>query len=132
MKALSISILTIAFTGRSPSFAQDTVCFGLSCDRDSSELPDIFEVYNQLAQINSYNARQTFSYLGVGNDETREQCIQRCQQEFSSWISACAASYPSANPDEDVTVSQGRVNCATEGNRRQLECLTPANFSKCP
>lgn len=112
--------------------AQDTVCFGLNCESVNSSLPDVFDVYNQLGQLNAYNARQTFDYLGLGDDETREQCIQRCQQEFSEWLNACSASYPPADPNEDVAVAQGRLNCAAEGDRRQRECLAPANFSQCP
>ena len=112
--------------------AQDTVCFGLNCEAVNGSLPGVFDVYNQLGQLNAYNARQTLDYLGLGDDETRKQCIQRCQQDFSEWLNACSASYPPADSNEDVAVAQGRLNCAAEGDRRQRECLAPANFSQCP
>ncbi len=132
---MKVLLLAIAAMGISSAACAQTTCFGLNCDGEGNTgaaMPDIYDLYDQNAQLDYFMARQNWSLYSALPFETREECMARCDLESRDWSSSCMNVHGIPSETEDPLTSNGRVTCLAEGERRRQECLTPVQLMNCP
>lgn len=126
-------LLAIVSLGLPLAACAQTSCWGLNCEGDGgSDIPDVYDLYNQRAELDYFMARQNWSLYSALPFETREECMQRCEDDSRDWASSCLSVHGTPSLDEDPLISSGRMACLQEGERRRQECLTPMQLSNCP
>lgn len=132
MKNIVTSLVILAFSAALSMNAQ-TMCFGATCSSPSLEHPQT-QWETQNTHYDLFLARSLWDRFNFEEDpeETREQCIARCQSEYSGFIAACNAVHDEPAYFEPPTVTDARGACYDEARSRRAECLTPMHFGRCP
>lgn len=129
---LTISLLGLIELSSSEAQTPDhTVCLGLNCDLPGT-IPDPYTLYDKLIVYDNYLARQNWrSYSGAEWDGPREQCLQRCQQDYLKWRASCFAVFGSPSVEEDPDDADARDACLDAGRHRRTECISPRQLLSC-
>ena len=112
-----------------------TYCWGINCgmgDGLGNDVPDLNQLYSDLAVLDTFNASQTFQGLyGGGSWSTVSQCVASCNASHDVNKAACFEVNGYPRMDEDPHVTEQRSNCLNAMRQVHIQCLEPLPLMAC-
>ena len=126
MKFLTVCLSSLTLVLASNA---ETVCLGHNCNSDTS----LEEAYMAIGEFHVNMARSRFSGLNASladdPDEDYNECVNRCEAEFSARMRGCNMAVGVQNDDISKQFTDA---CYNNALKELTSCLQPIGFGKCP
>ena len=119
----------------SMTIAAQTSCYGANCpppEFGSVGDGSFFDTYQGYWPMDLYQAQTQWNLTQTEAFESRQECVEACRDDYIADLQLCRDTHGEPVDDEDVAISQSRINCADAMRQREIQCISPAQLLNCP